>query len=624
MFLGATPLKVGYSFAAPLSPTMKKYLNIDITSGNSRPQSSQSNHVLPVTRPISSLASAPSKWEEPHPRPATSMAHHRSASSSAFAPTKFSTAAASKLTHSETEPMIAPPIGHFVAGPSLKHRDNIPPAIIPQHRQQAPLGSQALTERPVPTGRLELKAPARPQEAGSSRAATQILRPESTQPFAPPKQYAGPQRAEAITVKERSGGPQRVLLPDAQRPPASSKPLLASQDMKVSAEVEVVFKRLVYCAYMKQYHSHLTHSSRLDSVRHGPKSSAVMDAKRAVTQVGVAMTAVPKRPGLGSSHLSAVAVEKRGVPIQATDSKKEDFKLRLGAKDKVVNLKISNSGVRGKKEPQMTRPSAPNPPKSSMTTRPIGQGGTDAKTGKEEPKGVPPAARKASQSANGGAQIQAHPPKSVAVRISGATQPTLSQLARMKAAGEEKQRRAVAKGSTKPLTLRSKRKAILPSKATSKEVELPAAAISTPLPPSPELRPADVPLPISPVSAQDGRVALSSTNNEERNVATAIDEHPPVPTPAQMHPVQPFGVVTVMKTPISALVSSIQRGFLLSPNSPLSPAQPDAEWECPVWPGLVLDVEEGPSFEGVAESTVKRPSAALGSDPERKALVDMN
>ena len=622
MFLGATPLKVGYSFAAPLSPTMKKYLNIDITSGNSRPQSSQSTHVLPVTRPISSLASAPSKWEEPHPRPATSMAHHRSALSSAFAPTESSRAAALKLTHSETKPMIAPPIGRFVAGPSLKHRDNIPPAIIPQHRQQVPSGPQALTERPVPTGRLELKAPARPQEAGSSRTGTQILRPESTQPFAPPKQYAGPQRAEAITVKERSGGPQRVLLPDAQRPPAPSKSLLASQDVKVSAEVEVLFKRLVYYAYMKQYHSHLTRSSRLDSVRHGPKSSAVVDAKRAVTQAGVAMTAVPKRPGFGSSQPSAVAVEKRGVPIQATDSKNEDFKLRLSAKDKGVNSKISNSGVRGKKEPQMTRPSAPDHPKSSSTTRSIGQGGTDAKT-RKEPKGVPPAARKASQSANGGAQIQVHPPKDAAVRIGGATQPTLSQLARMKAADEEKQRRAVAKGPTKPLTLRLKRKAI-PSKAASKEVELPAAAISTPLPPSPELRPADVPLPLSPVSAQDGRVALSSTNNEERNLAKAVDEHPPIPTPAQMHPVQPFGVVTVAKTPISALVSSIQRGFLLSPNSPLSPAQPDAEWECPVWPGLVLDVEEGPSFEGVAESTVKRPSAELGSDPERKALVDMN
>lgn len=245
-FMGGTPLKAGYSFAAPLSPTMKKYLNIDITSGNSRPQSSQSTHAVPATRPISSLASAPSKWEDPHPRPATSMAHHRSVSSSALASTKSSTAAASKLTRNETEPMKAPSIGHPAAGPSLKRRDNIPPAIAPQHRQQAPSEPQAIMGRPVLTGRPEFRVAARPQEACSSRMATQILRPDSTQPFAPAKQYAGPQRAEAITAKERSGGPQRVLLPDAQRPPAPSKPPLVSQDMKVSAEVEVVVKRLVH------------------------------------------------------------------------------------------------------------------------------------------------------------------------------------------------------------------------------------------------------------------------------------------------------------------------------------------------------------------------------------------
>ncbi len=245
MFLGAMSLNARYSFAAPLSPTMKKYLNID-TSGNSRPQSSQSTHVLPATRPTSSLASAPSRWEEPRPRPATSMAHNRFASSSALASTKSLTAMASKLARSETEPIIAPTIGHSAAGPSSKHRDNMPPpAIVPQRRPQAPSEPQAPRKRPVPTGRPQPKVAAGPQETCSSKPAAQILRPESTQPFAPPpKQYAGPLRAEAIAVKERSlGGPQRVLLPEAQRPPAPSKPLLASQEMKASAEAEVAFRR---------------------------------------------------------------------------------------------------------------------------------------------------------------------------------------------------------------------------------------------------------------------------------------------------------------------------------------------------------------------------------------------
>jgi hypothetical protein len=153
---------------------------------------------------------------------------------------------ASKLTRSEAEPVMAPNIGHSAAGPSSKNRDNMPPpAIVPQRRQQAQSEQQAPPGHPTGIGRPQLKVAARPQEGCSSKMATQVLRPESTQTFAPPpKQYAGPLRAEAITVKERSlGGPQRVLLPEAQRPPAPSKPLLTSQETKVSTEVEVVFSR---------------------------------------------------------------------------------------------------------------------------------------------------------------------------------------------------------------------------------------------------------------------------------------------------------------------------------------------------------------------------------------------
>ena len=356
---------------------------------------------------------------------------------------------------------------------------------------------------------------------------------------------------------------------------------------------------------MEVYHSHLTCSSRLDSVRHGPKTSAV-----------------PKRPGLGPPQPPALIVGK-GAHMEATEKKKDASKPQFDAKNTKVNSKIPNIGAGRKKDDQMPGSSAFNRPKSSVSSRSIGEGGTEAKTRKKnEPKGAPPMVQKVSQSTNGGAEIPTHPPKKVAVRTGGAMQPTLSQLARMKAAHEEKERRAVTKGPTKPLTIRLRHKT-LPPRATSKKVDTPAAAITTPLPPSPEVRPADVPLPASPVPAQDDQIALPSLYDTENNVAAA-DERSPAPTPTQVPSVQNFGAVTVVKTPISALVSSIQRGFLLSPNSPLSPAQPDAEWECPAWPGLVLDVGEGPSFEGVAESTVKRPPAVLRSDAERKALVDVN
>jgi hypothetical protein len=270
-----------------------------------------------------------------------------------------------------------------------------------------------------------------------------------------------------------------------------------------------------------------------------------------------------------------------------------------------------------------------------MSTRSISQGRVGAKPRKEgEPKGARLGAGKTSQSTISSVSIHAKPPKKVAGRTGGATQPTLSQLARMKAAEEEKERRAATKGPTKPLTIRSKGKAVHP-RARSKVVEIPAAALATPLPPSPEVRPADIPLPVSPLSAplvavetRDEQIAVPSTTDTVDNLATD-NEHPPVPmpmpTPIQVHPAQAFGVVMAKKTPISALVGSIQRGFLLSPNSPLSPAQPDVEWECPAWPGLALNVGEEPSFEGVVESTMKRPLLAtgVGTDPER-VVVDMD
>jgi hypothetical protein len=371
---------------------------------------------------------------------------------------------------------------------------------------------------------------------------------------------------------------------------------------------------------MEDYHSHRTCSSRLDSVRHGPKSSAARDANRTVSQFAATMSAAPTRPGLGPPQPPALIVEK-GAPMEATEKKKDASKPRFDTRNTKVNTKIPNSGAGRKADSQLPGSSALDRPKSSVSTRSTREGGTGANPRKRnEPKGAFSTVQKVSQSTNGGAEeIPRHPPKKVAVRKGGATQPTLSQLARMKAADEEKERRTVAKGPTKPLTIRPRQKAV-PPKVTSKKVNMLAAAMTTPLPPSPEVRPADVPLPASPVP---DRIALPSLNDAESNMVAAANEHSPVPTPAQVHPVQNFGALTVAKTPISALVSSIQRGFLLSPNSPLSPAQPDAEWECPAWPGLVLDVREGPSFEGVTESTVKRP-AVLRSDAERKALADVN
>jgi hypothetical protein len=240
----------GYSFAAPLSPTMKKYLNIDVPSATSRPQSSQSTYSVPATRPTSSMASAPPKRAEPHPRPATSMAHHRSASSSALGSNAPSAAITSKLTRSQTEHTIAPPNGRPVPGPFSKRRDNMPPPdVIPQRRPQATSEQSAPLERPVPIAPPEPKRVERPPEASSSRTATQILRPDSMQPPVPSlKPHVGPLRAETMTIKERLlGGAQRILLPETQQPaPAPPRPLLPPQEKKPSTEVQMLSKRFVH------------------------------------------------------------------------------------------------------------------------------------------------------------------------------------------------------------------------------------------------------------------------------------------------------------------------------------------------------------------------------------------
>jgi hypothetical protein len=131
----------------------------------------------------------------------------------------------------------------------------------------------------------------------------------------------------------------------------------------------------------------------------------VMDAKRAVTQVATTISAVQKRTGPGPSQPPVVIVEKKDIPIQVTERKKDDSKARFSVKDKGVNSKIPNSKMGGKKEPQMTGPSAPEHPKSFVSTRSAGQRGTEAKTSKkDEPRGVPSAVRKVSQSANGDAR----------------------------------------------------------------------------------------------------------------------------------------------------------------------------------------------------------------------------
>ncbi len=243
---------MAYSFAAPLTPTMKKYLNIP---ANSRPSSSQSTHTIPGTRSTSSMSSAPPKRVDPYPRPATSLAHHRSASSSNLAPTAPSVEAASKLTRSRTEGTIASSEGPSAPGLSSKRKHDMPPpAIVPQRRPQSS-ERRAPPERPVArVVRQETKGPERPErpaEAPSSRPTTaQIQRPDPAQrPVHAPKPQSGPMRTEPASIRERLlGRGQRAPFPEPKpglQPAPPSRPPFPTKEKQVTTEERVVPKRLV-------------------------------------------------------------------------------------------------------------------------------------------------------------------------------------------------------------------------------------------------------------------------------------------------------------------------------------------------------------------------------------------
>ncbi|KAH9055057.1 clasp N terminal-domain-containing protein [Lactarius vividus] len=442
------------SFEAPLTPTMRKYLNIAAAAAaNSRPPSSQSTRTAPAPRPASSMSTAPPKRVEPHPRPATSLSHHRSASSSTLAPS-----AASRLTRSQTEGTIAQLDGPSMPGPSSKRKDDMPPpAIIPQLRPQ---GSEptAPPERPAPpAARQETRGPERPERPASAPSSqsttTQVQRPDPAQrPVHASKPHIGPLRAEPTSIRERLlGRGQRIPLPEAKTELPQLAPLSrpTTQEKRAIAEAPVVPKR-----------------PRVDSVRQGPKAPTAMAAKRAVSQVTMAASAVP-----GSSQTSRPAsaqsiAEKKERPAEG---KKVDSKL---LPPPTAGGKPGGSKAQGKKEVPKAGPSVSDRPKLSTSARSTGKTGQEPRVQKKEGPKIahPPVVggekkEKSSQPTKGATTAPAIPPKKVAARTGGVTQPTLSQLARMKASEEEKERRADAKGSTKPLTIRRKGKAVPPKVA---------------------------------------------------------------------------------------------------------------------------------------------------------------
>jgi hypothetical protein len=76
----------------------------------------------------------------------------------------------------------------------------------------------------------------------------------------------------------------------------------------------------------------------------------------------------------------------------------------------------------------------------------------------------------------------------------------------------------------------------------------------------------------SPISSDTIANPISVNSHFNSSVMTSIIECPTTPQGALLDPENTNTAILTAKTPISALLSSIQHGFLYSPSSPLSPA----------------------------------------------------
>jgi hypothetical protein len=159
----------------------------------------------------------------------------------------------------------------------------------------------------------------------------------------------------------------------------------------------------------------------------------------------------------------------------------------------------------------------------------------------------------------------------------------------MKAAEEEKEKRDLKAVGTRPLAFRNKPQ-LAPASAKSQLKEVQASediakAAAVPLPPSPQAVPAGIPLPPS----RSGTPSSAIITAEVEHTLDEVGGHDPASGAGDLEARQhtelaEIGTSTpqrsswtnsavrdIGKTPISSLVSAIQRGFLNTPNSPLSP-----------------------------------------------------
>ncbi|KAH7927111.1 hypothetical protein BV22DRAFT_1127597 [Leucogyrophana mollusca] len=243
------------------------------------------------------------------------------------------------------------------------------------------------------------------------------------------------------------------------------------------------------------------------------------------------------------------------------------------------------------------RPAAKNHARANTIGKPPlanlgGIGDTTSKGSESAPPSTKPSTQADSSRKTAGTGVA-----QTGTRNRGVSNPTVSQISRRNALASDRKLegqkqpnkpawgRLASKAITKPLVIENKSVGVT-KKTVVGRAKLPAktpediAEAMIPLPPSPHLTPTAVRLPPSPPKAD---VDEHDTEAEEgaTHSAPAV-ELPMACSPSNDH-VEPGSPLRLpfpstlsespTKTPITALLSSIQRGFLFTPSSPLSPPQ---------------------------------------------------
>ncbi|KAA1473885.1 hypothetical protein DENSPDRAFT_873056 [Dentipellis sp. KUC8613] len=511
------------TFTYPLSSTAKKYLNI-ATTATSRPGSSMSSHSTRsiVIRPGSAMPSVPRADEQKAP---PQVVHGRNQSSSI----------------GSAKPFVAVAVHTRLVGDQ------------PDPSKSAPNGSRGQGSRPPP----KLGQSGNRPIAGTDKC--KAMRPPPTVPL---------RRSHSVAARLRPG-------PPPQPGPAKLAPIETSSNPR-RGELDQSTPPTRYC------------NPSIHSESSGKDTEPLKPSKNALQM------APPLRPSQDS--MDKVTVGARRVPMPP-----KEIAIKTPVVDSVVPDQNTQTTSKG-----FNNATAPTSSTSGLRTK----GPVRAKTAK---------ATEPSRHATSSSSV-AMGTTGQKMRGRDISQPTLSQLARMKATATERKltsRTTTTQARAGAATSKAKssgRDSVVGSNLKpNKSIEiLMSGPIQTAQPPPQSVReemidPKEVSLPDSrppsPISEANERQDMvrpgetrpscavpnpepvdnlpsptspkSPISNVAEVAASSIEPSEEI-APAEKTPIKSSvpllnGDITSNKTPISALLSSIQRGFMFTPGSPLSP-----------------------------------------------------